>query len=251
MATFVLVHGSWHGGWCWRRITPLLRSAGHDVYTPTLTGLGERSHLLSPQVSLATHVTDIANALRYEDLRNVVLVGHSYAGMVITAVAEQCADQIDQLVYLDAFVPDDGACLNDYLDPAVVAGLRAEVDAEGEGWKQPPLFEFFGLDRPADIAWVRSKACAHPYRTNQDLVELSNPRAASLRRTYIEFTKQLPNSPPSPFRQFAERARKRGWHVGEIATGHDAMITAPEQLAGVLRGLVDEPKARPATGRSA
>src|SRR5215216_473082 len=108
MTTFVLVHGGWHGGWCWKRVAPLLRDAGHDVYTPTLTGLGERVHLASPQVNLTTHITDVVNVIEFEDLSEVVLVGHSYGGVVITGVASKVSDRIKDLVYLDAFVAKDG-----------------------------------------------------------------------------------------------------------------------------------------------
>src|SRR3954452_4236427 len=110
-ATFVLVHGAWHGGWCWKRLTPLLRAAGHEVVVPTLTGLGERSHLLTPEVGLDTHIRDITAVLKYEDLHNVVLIGHSYGGMVIAGVAEEVPERIAQLVYLDAFLPDNGKAL--------------------------------------------------------------------------------------------------------------------------------------------
>src|SRR5215211_1043953 len=117
MATFVLVAGAWHGGWCWRKVTPLLRAAGHEVFAPTLTGLGERSHLAHPDVGLTTHIQDIVNLLEYEDLNDVVLVGHSYSGMVITGVAEQVPGRLAHLVYLDAFVPENGQALVDLLPP--------------------------------------------------------------------------------------------------------------------------------------
>jgi pimeloyl-ACP methyl ester carboxylesterase len=126
--TFVLVHGAWHGGWCWKKVTPLLRAAGHEVFAPTLTGLGERSHLLTRDVGLDTHITDIEQVLEYEDLRNVVLVGHSYAGMVITGVGDRAADRIGQLVYVDAFLPEHGKALTDY-------SLRAFPPITDESWR--------------------------------------------------------------------------------------------------------------------
>src|SRR3954453_17747595 len=113
-ATFVLVHGAWHGGWCWQRVTPLLRAAGHEVFTPTLTGMGERSHLIHPLISLSTHIQDITAVLEYEDLHNVILIGHSYAGMVITGVAAIAETRLAHLVYLDAFLPENGMSLIDY-----------------------------------------------------------------------------------------------------------------------------------------
>ena len=128
--TFLLVHGAWHGGWCWKKLTPLLQVAGHQVFTPTLTGLGERSHLLSPAVDLTTHIQDITAVLEYEDLQDVVLVGHSYGGMVIAGVAEQAGARLAQLVYLDAFLPEDGKALKDYA--ALNPGTRLARASAGE-----------------------------------------------------------------------------------------------------------------------
>src|SRR6185312_289139 len=132
---FVLVHGAWHGGWCWKRVSPLLRALGHEVFTPTLTGLGERQHLMSPEVGLDTHIKDVLGVLEYEDLHDVILVGHSYAGMVIAGVAEKAAERIAHLVYLDAFVPADGKSLADYQPPEILQlsrkapGRRAKVSS--------------------------------------------------------------------------------------------------------------------------
>ena len=122
MATYVLVHGAWHGGWCWNRVAPLLRDKGHDVYTPTLTGLGERVHLATPEVDLSTHVTDVVNVIEFEDLRNVVLMGHSYGGQVITGVAGAIPERIGQLVYLDASLPNDGESLSQLARASATAG---------------------------------------------------------------------------------------------------------------------------------
>ena len=127
MSTFVLVHGAWHGGWCYKRVAQILRKAGHEVYTPTLTGLGERSHLMSPTVNLDTHVQDIGNVIRWEELSDLVLCGHSYGGMVITGVADKVPDKIKALVYLDAFVPSNGEAIADGLDPEMLAGMSDEA----------------------------------------------------------------------------------------------------------------------------
>ena len=139
MAMFLLIHGAWHGGWCWKKVTPLLRAAGHEVCTPTLTGLGERAHLLSAEVTLDTHVQDVVGVLEYEDLRDVVLVGHSYGGMVITGVVDRAADRLAHLVYLDAFVPQDGQALADLVDSTLYTTLEEQARAEGEGWRVPAL----------------------------------------------------------------------------------------------------------------
>ena len=148
MATFVLVHGAWHGGWCWKKVTPLLRAAGHEVYTPTLTGLGERAHLLTREVDLDTHIRDIINVLEYEELRDVILVGHSYAGMVIAGVADRVPARLAHLVYLDAFVPRDGQASLSLSPPELEAHLRAQALAEGDGWRVPaPPAAWYGVTR--------------------------------------------------------------------------------------------------------
>ena len=138
MATYLLVHGGWHGGWCWRRVASILREASHEVFTPTLTGLGERAHLLSPEIDLDTHIRDIMGVLKYEDLHDLILVGHSYAGMIITAIAEQAPERLAHLVYLDACIPKNGESLIDVIGPDFAATFHERVQAEGEGWRQPP-----------------------------------------------------------------------------------------------------------------
>src|ERR1700745_1867550 len=148
---FVLVHGAWHGGWCWAKVARLLRDAGHDVYTPTLTGLGERAHLARPDVDLELHIQDIVSMLEAEELRGVTLVGHSYGGMVLSGVAARAgAGRLVQLVYLDARVPEAGKALLDYLGPRAEA-MRETVRTQGEGWKVPPFPpERFGVTSQRD-----------------------------------------------------------------------------------------------------
>ena len=226
MATFVLVHGAWHGGWCWKRVTPLLRAAGHEVYAPTLTGLGERAHLLSREVDLDTHTTDIVNVLEYEELTDVILVGHSYAGLVIPGVAHRLPGRVAHLVYLDAFVPRDGQCLLD-LNPGAAA-QQARVREEGDGWRLTPSpGARFGVTDEADGAWLASRIGPQPYATFTQPVRLGDtaPPAA----TYI-FCSQ-----PGGFRRFAEQVRDApGWRYRELATGHDAMVTQPRELTDLL-----------------
>ena len=236
MATFVLIHGAWFGGWIWKRVTPLLRAAGHEVLTPTLTGLGERAHLARPEVSLHTHVQDVLGVLAYEDVRGVVLVGWSYAGMVITAVAEQAADRLAHLVYLDASVPEDGQAALDLLDPATRAAREERVRTEGQGWQMlPPPVEQFGITAEADARWVRPKLVAQPFKTYQEPVHLTNAVARALPRTYIACTV---GPWTSIFAPFARKAQAEGWRYRELATGHAAPVLEPQKLADLLLEVV-------------
>ena len=236
MATFLLIHGAWFGGWIWKRVTPLLRAAGHEVLTPTLTGLGERAHLARPEVSLHTHVQDVLGVLAYEDVRGVVLVGWSYAGMVITAVAEQAADRLAHLVYLDASVPEDGQAALDLLDPATRAAREERVRTEGQGWQMlPPPVEQFGITAEADARWVRPKLVAQPFRTYQEPVRLTNAAARALPRTYMYCTV---GPWTSIFAPFARKAQAEGWRYRELATGHAAPVLEPQKLADLLLEIV-------------
>ncbi len=147
MATFVLVHGAWHGSWCWKRVRKTLQADGHEVFTPTLTGVAERSHLISPQVSLDTHIADVVNLIRWEELDDVVLCGHSYGGCVITGAADRVADRIKALVYLDAFIIGDGQALHDVLPPEVRDAQLEGAAERGHGWQvQPISAEFFRVN---------------------------------------------------------------------------------------------------------
>jgi pimeloyl-ACP methyl ester carboxylesterase len=238
MATFVLVHGAWHGGWCWRRLTPRLRAAGHEVYAPTLTGLGERAHLLSPAVDLDTHAADVLGVLEWEALRDVVLVGHSYGGMVITAVAQRAAARLAHLVYLDAFLPLDGECLLDFLPPDARARTLGRAREAGEGWYLPPQRDEhpYGVTDPADAAWLRARLSAHPLATLAQPVRRADPAAAALPRTYVACTAT------GWFAASAARARAEGgWGYRELAAVHDAMVTAPQALTDVLLEIAAAP----------
>lgn len=232
MANYLLVHGAWHGGWCWKHVARLLRATGHEVFTPTLTGLGEREHLINADVGLDTHIQDVLGVLEYEDLHDVVLVGHSYGGMVIAGVAEKAAERIAHLVYLDAFVPEDGKSLTDYQPPEVLQMFKDSSQAEGEGYKLPSFpAEVFGITSEEDLAWVRPRLNLHPLKTKLDAVRLTNPKAGEVPRTYIYCN----NPAVGPFGQFADRLRDdAAWQYLEMATGHDAMITEPEKLSEIL-----------------
>lgn len=166
MATYVLVHGAWLAGWYWQRVAPLLRGAGHTVFTPTLTGLGERSHLLSRDITLDTYITDIVQVLFYEDLTDVILVGHSFGGTVITGVAERASERIAQLVYLDAEVPRNGESDAGCLTPNMEEFVWQRARERGDGWLfTPSPVAIFGVNDPADQAWADARMTAQPAAT--------------------------------------------------------------------------------------
>jgi pimeloyl-ACP methyl ester carboxylesterase len=249
MATFVLVPGAWHGGWCWKAVSALLRARDHEVFAATLTGLGERSHLSGPNVNLSTHVQDIVGLLTYEDLERVVLVGHSYAGMVITGVAERTPERLAQLIYLDAFVPEAGQALVDILapDPQLRTAMEERVRSEGDGWSlpslrpgpwEPFLREAWRITDEADLHWVMARLDPQPYATMTEAVRRANPAAATLPRTYV----RCALVPHPHFDRFAATAKRSGseWRYRELASGHDAMITAPREVADLLSELAKE-----------
>ena len=235
MGTVVLVHGSHHGGWCWRRVAPLLRAAGHEVFAPTLTGLGERVHLATPEVGLSTHITDVVNVLEFEDLRGVVLVGHSSGGRVLPGVADRVPERIARLVYLDAALLEDGECGLDGYEPASRAAMEARVRA-GDGWRQPVSENRYGIDDEDDWVWVRSKLVPQPFKALTEPIRLTNRAAAALPAVYVLCTADKPPGSPAAaaFAPTVARARARGWPVRELPTGHDAMVTLPRELADLL-----------------
>jgi pimeloyl-ACP methyl ester carboxylesterase len=232
MTTFVLVHGAWHGGWKWRFVAPILRRAGHEVFTPTLTGLGERAHLARPGIDLDLHVQDVVAVLETEDLREVVLVGHSYGGMVVTGVAERAPERIRRLVYLDAFVPENGKCLLDYVDAAVPErAARFREEGERTGTVAPPPVATWGLVKPGQVAFARPRENRHPFQCLAQPVRLANPRARALPRTFVYCSSPATGS----FDQFAAKYRgDPAWRFHELKTGHDCMILVPEEVAAIL-----------------
>jgi pimeloyl-ACP methyl ester carboxylesterase len=229
MTTYVLVHGAWHGGWCWRRVRRALEAAGDVVHTPTLTGLGERAHLVSREVGLETHVADVIAVLETEDLADVVLVGHSYAGMVVTAVADRAARRIARLVYLDAVVPRDGQCLYDRASPQVKAHFEEQARTGGDGWLvPPPSAQFLGLVCEEDLGWVIPRLRPHPVRTFREAVRLASDPPPVPRR-YINCIGDKPPGQP----RSAQAEGIADYH--ELRTGHDAMVTAAGDVAALLR----------------
>ena len=234
MATFVIVHGGWGGGWEWREVAASLRARGHDAFAPTLTGLGERAHLAHPGVDLETHLQDVVNVLRFEDLWQVVLVGHSYGGMVITGVADRAPEHLANLVYLDAFVPSDWQAAFHLLPSAMRARFDERTRVEGEGWRVPP--PAFVDDDPAIAAWARGRYGPQPVRTLQQPLRLTASAASALPRTFVSCTDKVAGE--DLFAPFAEQARRGDeWAYRELPTVHDAQMTMPREVADLLLSL--------------
>lgn len=227
MSTFVLVHGGWDGGWAWRPVARELQAAGHEVFTPTLTGSGERVHLASPVIGLDTHVLDVVNVLRYEDLADVILVGFSYGGMVVTGVAEQAPERIAQLIYLDAFAPQDGQSAADLTGPEIMAFMEMAAQSFGDGWRvphNPP-----DADRRTDFL----------LRAVQQPLAVKNPQAAQIKHTFVQFT----DKPAEDFTKLimgriAARVQQEGWRYREMPFGHFPLLEKPSEVAGLLIDLM-------------
>ncbi len=238
MATFVLVHGAWHGGWCYKRVAAHLRAAGHEVYTPTLTGLGERAHLMSRAVNLDTHIRDIVGVFRWEELTDVVLCGHSYGGMVITGVADKVPEKIRSLVYLDAFVPNSGESLFDLVTPETRAAFREDAQQNGEGYLMTPIPAAVFNVNPKDAGWVDRMCVKHPLACFEQKISLSGGLARINKRTYILAPGWAPPAAmggQSPFVPLAEGLRQDpAWRVHSMPCGHDAMVDMPKELAELL-----------------
>jgi len=236
MATFVLVHGAFIGGWSFRRVATLLSRAGHEVFTPSLTGVGERAHLLGPNVGLSMHIDDITNVLVYEDLRDVILVGQSYGGMVITGVADRVPDRIKELVYLDAHVPTNGRNAMGALAGETANVLEEMTGTEGPRLLPPIPFDAMGIFDPADRAWVEPKLSSHPMKCLEDPITLTHGEP-KMPRSYILCTAReslIACFGVDPLAHFVEKARADGFRFYEIASGHYPMVTHPKELAEVL-----------------
>jgi pimeloyl-ACP methyl ester carboxylesterase len=223
-ATFVVSHGAWSSGWAWKKMHPLLTTRGHRLLTPSYTGLGERAHLANPNVDLDTHITDVVNVLVYEDLRNVVLIGHSYGGVVATGVADRARDRIRHLIYLDAFIPNDGQSFFELTGQGEQM-RKAAVD----GWRVPPNPP--PPDTPKDdLPWITERRMHHPIKTFEQTFRLSKG-PLTLPRDYILCTKS------EAFRPYAQRATAAGWGVHELDSSHNPHITVPRQLADLLERI--------------
>jgi pimeloyl-ACP methyl ester carboxylesterase len=230
MTTFVLVHGAWHGGWCWSRVARILRAKGHDVFAPSLTGLGDRSHLLSRQVTLHTHVMDVANLLAWEDVSDAVLVGHSYGGMVISGAADREAARLRAMVYVDALVPRDGEASADIRGrDRMVASFQ--LAKEHGGWYLPPTSAAAFNVNEADRAWVDAKCTPQPLATFTEPLRLSGAYMAVGRKMYIRADGHV----APHFDAFVTRFKSDpAWDVRSLPCGHDIMVDMPDQLAAML-----------------
>jgi pimeloyl-ACP methyl ester carboxylesterase len=239
MAIYVLVHGGGHGGWCWGPVARLLRGLGHEVFAPTLTGLADRAHLLSPSVGLETHVTDISSLLEYEDLSGVILVGHSYGGMVVTGAADRAPNRVGQLVYLDAAIPQAGEALTE-ISPGLLqmAGQTRIIDSVELGlWPDEAASAIYGLQGLACEAWATSRLTPHPWKTVTDKLTLHDPAAlARLPRTIINCRETLARRPDALRQRWLTADR-----VWQLDTGHDAMLAAPEIVGQMLHRLASLP----------
>jgi pimeloyl-ACP methyl ester carboxylesterase len=231
MSTFVLVHGAWHGGWSWRWVRAQLESHGHRVFTPTMTGVGERTHLISTNITLDTVIDDVIGTLKYEDLFEVILVGHSFAGPVITGVADRIPSQIKQLIYLDAAVLEDGESMNSCISPEIVSERQRLADEFSDGLSFPiPSAEKLGIIDPHKWDYIKRFLTPHPTSTYSSKLSLKGKPGDGFQCTYITCTDPL----YEPLKWARKRAEEYGWPIIEIATGHDAMISLPEEAARIL-----------------
>jgi pimeloyl-ACP methyl ester carboxylesterase len=233
-ATFLVCHGAWSAGWAWKKMHPLMQAAGHRLVTPTFTGLGERAHLANPSIDLETHIEDIVNVIKYEDLRKVVLIGHSYGGMVASGVADRARERIAQLIYLDAFVPRDGQSLFDFIEPDR-SRVRALAKA-GDGYRVPPNPTPPDTS-PADVEWLTERRVDMPIKCFETKLKLHHGEL-TLPRSYIYATRI---APADAFGQFAARAKQApGWRYHEIDASHSPHVTAPDTLMALLERIVAE-----------
>lgn len=231
MATFVLVHGAWSGGWCYFKVAALLRARGHTVFTPTLTGQGERTHLLSAGVNLSTHMADVIGVFDYEQIETAVLAGHSYGGMVVTGVADRIADRISALVYLDAFLPESGQSLFDINIPANTQRFVASAGDCGGMAVPSPSAAFFNVNA-ADAARVDRQATPFPMAAMAERLTLTGAHKTVRKHVYVHGT-VLPRE--SPFKPFYDRVRNDpAWSAHALACGHHVMLDMPERTAEIL-----------------
>lgn len=228
--TFVLVHGAWHGGWCWRRLIDLLTARRHEVFAPTLTGLGERAHLADLPIDLSTQIEDVVRVMQYEDLSDVVLVGHSYGGLVVSGVTERLENKIKSIVFLDAFVPDNGMSLSDYWPPDRRKQFEDMAATTGGKTIPPPSAAFFKVNEK-DQAWVDSRCVPHPYPCFTEKMKLTGARERIGKKAYVRAADY-----PSPyFSMFYDKYKvDPAWRTYALPCGHDVMIDMPERLTDIL-----------------
>ncbi|VTU13821.1 MULTISPECIES: alpha/beta fold hydrolase [unclassified Variovorax] len=229
MATFLLIHGAWSAAWAWKKLRAPMRDRGHELFTPTHTGLGERAHLARPEIDLEAHIADVLAVIEFEDLHDLVVVGHSYGGMVATGVVDRVHERVRRLVYLDAFVPRDGQSVFDLLGEPTHQQAIALARQGGDGWRVPP--NPMPPDTPeADKAWAMPRRRMQPLRTLEQRLPLTGA-VDRVRRSYIYCTRVAPGD---PFRPFAQRAQAEGWDYRALDASHNPQITMPETLADVF-----------------
>jgi pimeloyl-ACP methyl ester carboxylesterase len=234
MANFVLVHGGWRGGWIWKRVARQLRREGNDVYAPTLTGLADRQHLLHSNINLSTHIQEIVNLIKFEELSDVVLCGHSYAGMVISGVADKISEHISSLVYLDAWYPKDGDSVMT-LSPETYQLMHIKDAGQHGGIACSPIPAAVLHVNEQDREWVDAKATPHPFATMTEAIRLQGNHLKVRKKTFVLASPWMPN----PFMQFYEQLQKDPtWITQTIESGHDAMLDNPEGVVSVLRTAV-------------
>ncbi len=237
MSTFLLVHGAWLGGWFWGRVRNELHDAQQNVFAPTLTGLGERAHLLRPDIGLDAHLQDVLSVIEYEALHRVILVTHGYAGMLAGMLAARLPKKFHHVVYLDAVVPQDGETFCDVIGPEHARSLQESSAQGGEGWRVPfstPL-ESWGITSEVDVRWTNYRMTPHPWKTMTDKARIE-AAAPSAPWTFVRCVK-----PANPrIETSAQRARAAGWRYHELAAGHAAPVTAPRELARLLLAIHDE-----------
>lgn len=233
MSTFILIHGMWHGGWCWERLTPLLRDAGHQVHAPTLAGLAERADMRGNDIDLNTHVQEVVDLCESKNLRDVILVGHSSGGFMAHVVADRIPERIVHIVNLDGMVPENGKSLADLIGETWDF-FKKKATESGDEWWCPPILEWtFGVSG-ADLEWAQSKLTPHPLKTLTTLVTLDNPRAKSIPSTFILCSNGMTEE------EIAAEEMKftaLGMNFRSLPTGHSAMITVPKELAQILLDL--------------
>lgn len=230
---FVLVHGAWHGGWCWHDVARHLRADGHQVFMPTMTGLGERAHLLDASVGLSTFIDDVCAVIKCEELDDVVLVGHHFAGLIISGVADRRKERIRRLVFLDALIVQSGQSVMSILPPSIQAERCRTIDPEGWRMKVPNP-DKFGVFEPQQAEWVMRRLTPHPLKSYTDPLILKHPLGNGLPKTYIASTNPSFSALAGARSWVREQA---DWRYREIATGHDAMVIAPYALAALLQDI--------------
>lgn len=234
MATFLVAHGAWSAGWAWKKMRPLLRERGHELFTPTYTGVGERVHLANRAIGLSTHIADILAVLEFEDLHDVTLIGHSYGGMVATGVADRAPQRLARLVYLDAFVPRDGQSVNALRASQMDTSGGNAAHGNADEWRLPPN-PLPPDTSPEDVEWIMPRRVTQPRQSFEEPIRITGA-GNWLQKTYVYCTRIAPGD---VFRPFAERARSEpGWRYLELDASHSPHVTAPQALAALLDHIV-------------